>query len=180
MTRRQEQQAIASAIAANIRQALKEAFPGARFRVSHLGYGSSFQQSSHVSVYWDHDGPAKDAVEAVCRPFETETSSMYYHQEPPLSPDLVEAKVEARRVSRMSYEQVDALFDETFAKMKAASGEEYNRLQGLVQVYNRRLSHLRRNEVMKRFFEAHGRKPTTNGELRAWHWETEKAEAQSE
>lgn len=130
-------------------------------------------------MYWPATGPEEAAVQAICRPFEAR-ASISCQQGHPLTAELMDLKDEARRISRMSYEQVEALFDEAFAKMKAASGEEYNRLQGLVQVYNRRLSHLRRNEAIKRFTQAHGRKPVTNAELWAWHWETKIAEATHE
>lgn len=176
MRRRQQAQATALAVASEVRQALKEAFPDTSFRVSHLGYADG---RTHVPVYWPASGPEKTAVQAVCRPFESK-ADIWYQQDHPLTAELMDLKDEARRISRMSYEQVDALFDEAFAKMKAASGEEYNRLQGLVQVYNRRLRLLRRNETIKRFTQVHGRKPATNAELWAWHYEAEKVEAPSE
>jgi hypothetical protein len=111
-------------------------------------------------------------VHAVCRPFESRVH-LSYDQSRPLTEDERAQKDETHRVSHMSYKQVYALFDEAMAKMSAASGEDYTRLQALNQVYNRRLRWLRRNEVMRDFIQAQGRKPATNSELWQWKYDTD-------
>jgi Large polyvalent protein associated domain 29 len=75
LTVKHQQAEIAATIAENIRRAVKEAFPGIRFRVVHRGYADG---EAYVSISWPKAGPEESVVQEVCRQFETGTSRVFY------------------------------------------------------------------------------------------------------
>lgn len=68
---KQEMQELSVETAKQVRETLKQHFPGQRFRVSHLAYNDSYRQSACVWLYWT-GGPQEAEVEAVCQQHTTD------------------------------------------------------------------------------------------------------------
>lgn len=81
MTAKQEEGEIAADVAAKVYQALRQAFPEVGFRVIHRGYADTSRHFPYVSIWWHHDGPEVETVQALCQPFATKATSMHYHRE---------------------------------------------------------------------------------------------------
>ena len=64
MTAKQEEGEIAADVAAKVYQALRQAFPEVGFRVIHRGYADTSRHFPYVSIWWHHDGPEVETVQA--------------------------------------------------------------------------------------------------------------------